>query len=119
MNDVVLYIDKFQMENYDDYVGVHLNNVHSTDSYTHTVIFDVVLVSDETKEMYKWMLRLFLDCMENKYPKVQVEIAVIASIIFVLIVCKFVCIIHYLIYHVFVFCPLYEFICILVVIHLE
>ena len=48
------------MENYDDYVGVHLNNVHSTDSYTHTVIFDVVLVSDETKEMCKWMLRLFI-----------------------------------------------------------
>ncbi|XP_058746995.1 protein FAR-RED IMPAIRED RESPONSE 1-like [Vicia villosa] len=40
--------------------------------HSQTVIFCVALVSDETTETYKWLLKSFLECMENKYPKVVV-----------------------------------------------
>lgn len=39
---------------------------------SQTVIFGVALVSDETTETYKWLLRCFLECMKNKYPKAMV-----------------------------------------------
>ncbi|XP_050878635.1 protein FAR-RED IMPAIRED RESPONSE 1-like [Lathyrus oleraceus] len=41
-------------------------------NHSQTIIFSVALVSDETTETYKWRLRCFLECMENKYPKVMV-----------------------------------------------
>jgi zinc finger SWIM domain-containing protein 3 len=34
-----------------------------------TIIFGTALVSDETTDTYKWVLRCFLECMENKHPK--------------------------------------------------
>ncbi|XP_058726880.1 protein FAR1-RELATED SEQUENCE 5-like [Vicia villosa] len=40
--------------------------------HSQTVIFGAALVSDETIETYKWLLKCFLDCMENKYPEAVV-----------------------------------------------
>lgn len=37
-----------------------------------TIIFGAALVSDETTEMYKWVLSCFLKCMEMKHPKAVV-----------------------------------------------
>ncbi|CAJ2644600.1 unnamed protein product [Trifolium pratense] len=40
--------------------------------HSQTVIFGAALVSDETTETYKWVLRCFLECMEGKQPKAVV-----------------------------------------------
>jgi zinc finger SWIM domain-containing protein 3 len=40
--------------------------------HSQTIIFGAALVSDETTETYKWLLRCFLECMEGKQPKVVV-----------------------------------------------
>ncbi|XP_045831618.1 protein FAR1-RELATED SEQUENCE 5-like [Trifolium pratense] len=40
--------------------------------HSQTVIFGAALVSNETTETYKWVLRCFLECMEGKQPKAVV-----------------------------------------------
>jgi zinc finger SWIM domain-containing protein 3 len=40
--------------------------------HSQTIIFGAALVSDETTEMYKWVLSCFLKCMEMKHPKAVV-----------------------------------------------
>jgi len=40
--------------------------------HSQTIIFGVALLEDETIESYKWVLNLFLECMESKFPKAVV-----------------------------------------------
>ncbi|XP_045803583.1 protein FAR-RED IMPAIRED RESPONSE 1-like isoform X2 [Trifolium pratense] len=40
--------------------------------HSQTIIFGCALVSDETIETYKWVLKSFLEAMRNKHPKVVV-----------------------------------------------
>ncbi|GAU51962.1 hypothetical protein TSUD_417480, partial [Trifolium subterraneum] len=40
--------------------------------HSQTIIFGAAMVSDETTETYKWLLRCFLECMKGKQPKAVV-----------------------------------------------
>ncbi|CAJ2633247.1 protein FAR1-RELATED SEQUENCE 5-like [Trifolium pratense] len=40
--------------------------------HSQIVIFGAAIVSDETTETYKWVLKCFLECMEKKHPKAVV-----------------------------------------------
>lgn len=40
--------------------------------HSQTVIFGATLISDKMIETYRWLLRLFLECIEDKYPEAVV-----------------------------------------------
>ncbi|KAK2421644.1 protein FAR1-RELATED SEQUENCE [Trifolium repens] len=63
--DVVAFDTTYKKNKYDHPLVIFSGcNYHS-----QTVIFCAALVSDETTETYKWVLRSFLECMKGKHPK--------------------------------------------------